>query len=196
MQQLAQRSEFDERGLMIVGLHLSNFDLVLQRLCRQGMKPFVLTIAEPQGGRRMEFEMRKRTGMNLVPVSVGALRQALQYLQRGGMVLTGIDRPILEPRACPRFFGRPAALPMHHIFLATKAKVPIMIMVTNFQPDGKYHVLTSDLIEMDSQPDRGQEMLHNAEKVLCIAEKFIRQAPEQWSVSLPVWPEIMDRIPY
>jgi lauroyl/myristoyl acyltransferase len=195
MQQLSLRPEFDECGLMVVGLHLSNFDLVLQWLCSQGMKPFVLTIPEPRGGRRMEFEMRRRTGMNLVPVSVGALRQALRHLQQGGVILTGIDRPIPDPKANPRFFGHPAALPMHHIFLAIKAKVPVMIMVTNFQADGKYHVLTSDLIEMDPHPDREQEMLQNAEKVLCVAEKFIRQVPEQWSVSLPVWPEIMKQVP-
>jgi phosphatidylinositol dimannoside acyltransferase len=193
-QELARRPEFDGRGLMVVGLHLSNFDFVLQSLCRWGMKPFVLTIPNPQGGRRVEFEMRKRTGMNLVPVSVGALRQALRHLQQGGAVLTGIDRPIPEPKTCPRFFGHPAALPMHHIFLAAKAQVPVMIMVTNFQEDGKYHVLTSDLIEMDSHPDREQEALQNAEKVLNIAERFIRQVPEQWSISLPVWPGIMDQV--
>jgi lauroyl/myristoyl acyltransferase len=36
-QQLARRSEFDDRGLVIVGLHLSDFDLILQWLCRQGI---------------------------------------------------------------------------------------------------------------------------------------------------------------
>lgn len=195
VQQLIRRPEFDERGLVIVGLHLSNFDLVLRGLWVQGMKPIVLTIPNPQGSRRKEFEMRKRTGINLVPVSMSAFRQALRYLQQGGIVLTGIDRPTPQPKASPYFFGRPAALPMHHIFLALKARVPVMIIVANHQADGKYHVLTSDLIEMDPDPDRERETLQNAEKVLRLAEEFIRQAPEQWSVPLPVWPEIMDQVP-
>jgi phosphatidylinositol dimannoside acyltransferase len=194
-EQLALRPEFDKRGLIVAGLHLSSFDLVLQGLTRQGMKPLVLTIPNPQGGRRMEFEMRKQTGMNLVPISVSALKQAVQYLQQGGAVLTGIDRPIPNPKLSPCFFGYPSALPMQHIFLATKAKVPIMIMVANLQNDGKYHVLTSEPIEMDSHPDRETEALQNAGKVLRVAEKFIRQVPQQWSISLPVWPEIMDRVP-
>jgi KDO2-lipid IV(A) lauroyltransferase len=194
-QQLAQRPEFDRRGLVIVGLHLSNFDLVLQWLCRQGLRPLVLTIPDPQGGRRTEYERRRKMGMNLVPASVGAIRQAIRHLQQGGIVLTGIDRPITEPKTCPRFFGRPAALPMHHILLATKAQVAVIVMVTNLQPDGKYHVLTSEPIEMDSHPDREVEALQNAEKVLRVAERFIRQAPQQWSVSLPVWPETLDLAP-
>lgn len=194
-EQLALRPEFDTRGLIIAGLHLSSFDLVLQGLTRQGMKPLVLTIPNPQGGRRMEFEMRKQTGMNLVPISVSTLKQAVRYLQQGGAVLTGIDRPIPNPKLYPCFFGYPSALPVQHVFLATKAKVPIMIMAANLRNDGKYHVLTSEPIEMDSHPDRETETLQNAEKVLRVAEKFIRQVPQQWSISLPVWPEIMNQVP-
>jgi lauroyl/myristoyl acyltransferase len=194
-QQAAKRPEFDNRGLMIAGLHLSNFDLVLQWLFKAGMKPLVLTIPDPKGGRRVEYEIRKRTGMNLLPASVGAFRQALKHLQRGGMVLTGIDRPIDDPEVRPLFFGRLAALPIHHVFLARKARVPIMITVTYLQPDGKYHVFASDLIEMDFCPNSDEAILRNAEKVLAIAETFIRRAPQQWSVPLPVWPESMDLVP-
>jgi phosphatidylinositol dimannoside acyltransferase len=194
-QALIRRPEFDTRGLMLVGLHLSSFDLVMQWLVGQGMKPLVLTIPNPQGGRRLEYEVRKNSGMNLVPASYAALRQALRHLQQGGIVMTGIDRPVPAPRVRPRFFGRPAALPIHHISLAVKARVPVMIMLTTRQPDGKYHVLTSDPIEMDPHKDRTTEEVQNAEKVLGMAERFIRQAPQQWSISLPVWPEALNLAP-
>jgi KDO2-lipid IV(A) lauroyltransferase len=189
---LIRRPEFDKRGLMLVGLHLSSFDLVLQWIIRQGMKPLALTIPNPQGGRRLEYEERKNSGMNLVPASFVALRRALRHLQQGGIVMTGIDRPIPAPRVRPRFFGRPAALPIHHISLAVKARVPVMIMLTTLHRDGKYHVLTSDAIEMDPHGDRTTEEVQNAEKVLGMAERFIRQAPQQWSISLPVWPETLN----
>ena len=180
---------------MIAGLHLSNYDLILQWLCQDGMKPLVLTLAKPQGGRQVEYEFRKQIGINLLPASVGALRQALKYLQRGGMVLTGIDRPIEKPDVCPCFFGRPAALPIHHVFLASKAHVPILVTVTYLQPDGKYRVFASDPIEMVSSPDSDEAVLRNAEKVLTVAEEFIRRAPQQWSVPLPIWPQVMALLP-
>lgn len=194
-QPLVERPEFANRGLMIVGLHLSNFDLILQWLCRQKMKPLVLTIPDPQGGRQMEYEMRKRSGMRLLPASLGALRQAVKHLQEGGMVVTGIDRPIPEPEVCPRFFGRPATLPIHHIFLAMKAHVPVVVAVARLQEDGKYHVFASDFIEMDPYSDSKVGTLRNAEKVLSIAEQFIRQTPRQWSVPLSIWPEVIDLVP-
>ena len=192
---LTQRPEFDQRGLMIAGLHLSSFDLVLQWLSKNGLRPLVLTLPNPVGGRQMEYEIRKRTGMNLIPASIGAFRQALKHLRRGGMVLTGIDRPIEKSEVSPYFFSRPSALPVHHIFLAIKARVPIVITVAYLQKDGKYHVFASDLIEMDSCPNPDETILQNAEKVLAVAETFIRRAPQQWSVPLPVWPQIMDLVP-
>jgi lauroyl/myristoyl acyltransferase len=70
-----------------------------------------------------------------------------------------------------------------------------MVMVTIRQPDGKNHIFTSDPIEMESHPDTDTEMLRNAEKVLSIGEDFIRQAPNQWAVPLPVWPEVLDQTP-
>jgi phosphatidylinositol dimannoside acyltransferase len=180
---------------MVVGVHTSNFDLLLQWLCKGGLKLLVLTIPDPRGGRRKEYEMRKASGMNLVIPSVATIRQTVHYLQQGGAVLTGIDRPIPDPKARPMFFGRPAALPLHHIFLASKAQVPLVLLVTSLEADGKYHLNVSDPIELEPHPDREKAELLNAEKVLAVAEGFIRQMPEQWSESLAVWPETLDLAP-
>ena len=106
--ELIERPEFAERGLVIVGLHLSGFDLILQSICRQGLKALVLTIPDPQGGRLIEYEMRKKTGMNLRPASLNTLRQAVKHLERGGMVLTGLDHPVADTKYQPAFFGHAA----------------------------------------------------------------------------------------
>jgi lauroyl/myristoyl acyltransferase len=192
---LVERPEFSDRGLMLVGLHLSNFDFVLQSMCMQGLKAFALTIPDPQGGQRLEYEMRKKTGMNLVPASVSAIRQAAKHLELGGVVLTGIDRPVFNSKLHPIFFGQASSLPTHHIHLAMKASVPVMIVAARLGTDGRYHVTTSEPIEMESYPDREKGIMRNAERVLKEAEKFILQVPEQWSMSLPVWPDLMDDIP-
>lgn len=194
-QQLTQRPEYTERGLVVAGIHLSNFDLVLQAIYLQGMSALVLTIPEPQGGYRAQYEMRKKTGMNLVPASASALRHSVKHLQAGGAVLTGVDRPVAAPECRPRFFGRPASLPTHYIYLALKAHVPVMVVAAIQKPDGEYHILTSDLIEMQPHPDRQTELLQNVEAVLQVAEGFIRLAPQQWSMTLPVWPEALDQVP-
>jgi len=192
---LVERPEFNGRGLMLVGLHLSNFDFVLQAMSMQGLNALVLTISDPRNGRRIEYETRLKAGTHVVPASVSSLRQAIKHLEKGGVVLTGMDRPIFDVRIRPKFFGWPATLPVHHIYLAIKAKVPVMIVATRLGADGRYHVRTSEPIEMESDSNHEKEVLRNAERVLEEAEKFIAQAPEQWSISLPVWPDLMNRVP-
>ena len=193
--ELIGRPEFAERGLVIIGLHLSGFDLILQSICRQGLQAMVLTIPEPQGGRLIEYEMRKKAGMNLIPASLSTLRQAVKHLERGGMVLTGMDHPIPDTKYHPKFFGHAASLPTHHISLALKAHVPVVIMAAIYQADGTYHVLNSEPVEMECDSDRKREILRNAENVLKEAEKFIRLAPQQWNVPMPIWPQLLDKVP-
>jgi lauroyl/myristoyl acyltransferase len=194
-QRLVKRPEFSDRGLMLVGLHLSNFDFILQSMSMQGLKVLVLTIPDPKNGRRMEYEMRKKSGMNLVPASVSAMRQAVKHLEMGGVVLTGMDRPDFDSNARPKFFGRPSSLPVHYSYLAMKACVPVMIVAASLETDGRYHVTTSEPIEMETYSDYEEGTVRNAERVLKEAERFILQAPEQWSISLPVWPDLMDNVP-
>jgi len=192
---LLERPEFSDRGLMVVGVHLSNFDFVLQSLCLQGMKAFALTIPDPQGGNRLEYEMRKKTGLNVVPASLSAIRQAAKHLELGGIVLTGIDRPVVNSKLHPLFFGQPSSLPTHHIHLAMKTGVPVLVVAAMLGADGRYHVSTSEPIEMESSLDHDKAIGMNAERVLKEAENFVSQAPEQWCMALPVWPDLMDMVP-
>jgi len=192
---LMQRKKFESRGLVVAGLHLSNFDLILQWMCTHGFDPMVLTIPDPHGAHQKEYERRKAAGMNLVPASISAFRQALKHLQQGGIVLTGIDRPIPDANDHPMFFGRPSALPLHYIYLASKAKAPVVVMAVNLSSERKYQILTSELIEMDDHDGDENGDILNAEKVLRIAEELIRKSPGQWGMSLPVWPETLELVP-
>ena len=180
-------SKYDRRGLVVAGLHLSGFDLAFQWLCMDSIKPLGLTIPDPQGGRAMEFQRRLEYGIDLVPGDFQGLRQAIRFLKQGGTVATGIDRPNPAYIPHPTFFGKPAFLPTHHIFLALKAGVPVVVAASSLEATGHYRMTASDLIEMDPHPNRETQLLHNAEKVLSIAEEFIRPDPTQWLITQPVW---------
>jgi lauroyl/myristoyl acyltransferase len=84
---------------------------------------------------------------------------------------------------------------MHYTHLALKAGVPLVVMAAILGPDGIYHILSSDDIEMEYYPDHQEAILINAEKVLQIAASFISQAPLQWATFHPVWPEALDEAP-
>jgi phosphatidylinositol dimannoside acyltransferase len=179
-----------ESGVVIVGVHLSNFDLVAHEAARRGLKAMMLAYTNPGKGYQWQNELRRRAGLELVPASTQAARQAVRRLKQGGNVLTGIDRPIQDVKYQPIFFGRPANLPVHHVYLALAAQAPIVVVAAIKQPDDSYYIQVSEAVQMQPCLDREKEILVNAERVLKVAEGMIRQAPEQWSMFFPVWPGI------
>jgi lauroyl/myristoyl acyltransferase len=189
--ELIHRPEFSKRGLVIAGIHLSNFDMVFQMGGLAGMRALALTLPELSAGYRKQLEMRVKNSLHILQATVGNIKYAVDYLKAGGLLITGIDRPDNSYIYRPKFFGRPAAVPIHHVFLALKANVPVVVAATVKNADGKYHFMFSDPIEMEPNPDRKTEILLNAERVLMIAEKYIRIDPCQWSMTFPVWPEAM-----
>lgn len=193
--QLVQRSEFSDRGLVLVGVHMSNFDMAFQMGGLAGIKGLVLTLPELNAGYQKQVDMRTSKGMQILQASVGTIKHCVDHLKAGGMVITGIDRPDESYIYRPKFFSRPAAVPIHHIFLALKARVPVIVAATIKRSDGKYHFMFSEPIELQPHPDRHTEIIVNAEMILHIAEDYIRQDISQWSMTFPVWPEAMNQVP-
>lgn len=190
-----ERSRRKRGGLVLVGVHLCGFDLALQAAGLRGLDALLITLPDLDGGYQWQFEMRKRAGLEIEPASVAVLHKAIRRLQEGGIVLAGIDRPVPGVKRRPRFFGRPASLPIDHIKLALKAEVPIVVGSCVLQSDGTYEFLISEDIYMQTHPDKEVELLTNAETVLQAAEEIICQAPHQWAMFYPVWPEAMEETP-
>ena len=195
---LIARSQEKHHGVVVTGVHLSNFDLVLQAAAWRGLRGIALTLpdgTENQEAVEWQHAFRRHSGLELLPASLPNFRQVIQRLQAGETVLTGIDRPVSSAKYYPAFFGRPAHLPIHYIHLALAARVPLMVFAARQKPDGLYQLLASEEIDLQHYSDRQVELVSNAERVLELAASFIRQAPGQWSVTLPIWPEVMPDMP-
>jgi len=197
IEKLIERSHLldSDQGVVVVGLHLSNFDFGLLNVFRKGLHALVISLTEFPGGYQRQFDLRRSTGMEIVTASMPTFRRAIARLQAGEVVLTGLDFPMPDLKYHPRFFGHPASVPVHYVQLALKAHVPIVLGAIELQDDRNYHFLLSDPISMQPYPDRQAEIIRNAETVLSVAEGFIRKAPHQWVMFHPIWPDLMDRVP-
>ncbi|MGE5221998.1 MAG: lysophospholipid acyltransferase family protein [Omnitrophica WOR_2 bacterium] len=180
---------------VFVFIHLAYFDFVGQSGFFRDLDILAVALPQTRGGYLWQNEKRRKAGMQIVSGNTAGLIKALDYLKSGGDVLTGMDRPISDYRYCPRFFNRPAAMPVHAIYLALKARVPVRVIGTYLQQDGTIQVLYSEPIEMHPLPDRHASLVTNAETVLKVIEGFIRRAPQQWAMTFPVWPDMLDKVP-
>ncbi len=190
MEALIARSQEAHQGMILAGVHLSGFDIVAQATAQRGLRAGVLSLPQASPAVEWQHSFRRQAGMEILPPSLANLRRAIQRLEAGEFMLTGIDRPMPDLKHCLKFFGRPAHLPTHHITLALRARVPIIVMAPVRGPDDRYRLYLSEELFLRPYSDRDQEIECNAERVLETAAALISQAPRQWAVTRPVWPEV------
>lgn len=176
-------------GAVVVGAHVSGFNLILLRLSQE--PPGVLLLTRPGLGgiHGLENALRRRFGLAAVPTSLASLRRAVRVLREGGKIITGVDRP--DPDGRPlTFFGRRAVLPLGHVRIASRAGVPILVTDILLDGPGQY---TLDGTSLEPPPAKGASQARIdsvAEEILRLLEQGIRRRPASWLMFLPVWPPV------
>jgi len=186
----------EDQGYLVVAPHLSNFDLVVARLVKNGFKAKVLSYPNPGSGYQLQNEIRKSYGLDLVPLGDSILEaEIMEYLKAGGIVATGIDRPVpsRKKRHYTKFFGKPSPLPLGYITTALAADVPIIVVASFMHPDGSYGLRLSKPILLEKFDNKLDNIILNAERVLKKIEEFILLSPEQWLMYYPVWPDQLNQ---
>lgn len=175
------------RGLFVLISHMSAFDLCGIAFSHWAPSPpQALSLADPPPGFEFVNNLRARGRGTITPISPETLRLAMQYLRDGGIVATGVDRPIPNGNEPVTFFGQTAYLPTGYIRIPLKTDCLVMTMA--FRYDGeRYHVMANPAMEMVRTGDRERDVRLNVQRVLAQIEGFVRMAPDQWMVFTPVW---------
>jgi lauroyl/myristoyl acyltransferase len=184
------QSQAQGRGVIIVGAHLSGFNMFFMMIARNNWPVQILSYYAEEGSYQSDNIFRKRFGLNVTPISPASLRQAVQRLKSGGCVLTGIDRPDTGGELLT-FFGRPTRLPIGHTRLALRTGASIMIVAVQKGQPGAYHVVGSGLIEIEHHEDEHMHARALAQRVLDQMESYIRERPSEWMMFIPVWPDVL-----
>ena len=183
----------DKQGYVVVAPHLSNFDIVVARLVMGGFKGKVLSYPNPGSGYQLQNNIRKSLGMDITPLGDSRLEsEIVEILKAGGLVATGIDRPMpsRKKKHYVSFFGHPSPLPLGYITTALAADVPIIPVASIMLPNGKYGFKYAEPIYLERFKNKLDNILINAERVLKVIESFIQEVPEQWLMYYPVWPDL------
>lgn len=177
------------RGAVVLGLHMSSFDLSMIAIGAHGVPIHVLTLADPGAGFQIQNRLRARAGIEVTPISSESLRLAIQRLSSGWTVFTGGDRPVQGEQASIEFFGRPSFLPVGPVRLATISGAPVVVASCHHDPGVGYVVEFTGPIEMVRTGSRHQDIFSNARRVAAVIEGYVRAHPEQWLMFHRLWPE-------
>jgi lauroyl/myristoyl acyltransferase len=151
----------------------------------------LLSVADPTEGYQWQNDVRAEVGFEVTPVSMEALKRAARNLAEGRSVLSGLDRPLPRAdKAMPTFFGHPSPLPLMHVRLAMRARVPVVVLSAPRAADGRYLLYASDPIEMLGDRPTPETLLANAERCLAPVERWIAESPSQWAMPHRAWPDL------
>lgn len=190
LQYFLERVKSNKESTLGLLLHMGAFDLSGYAIAIRGARPLILSYPNPNPGYQWHNELRKQAGLDVEPLSMETFQQATRHLREGGTVITGVDRPWPGGHYNPIFFGYPSEIPVTTIQMAIRTETPIMLLACIRQPDERYILHASEIIEMEKIQDRQEELEMNARKVFSRAEEFIRETPEQWAMFYPVWPKV------
>jgi len=174
------------RGVIIATIHLGNFDFVTQVLAARSVKLTVLVEPiNPPALLRMFISLRESKGLTFVPVASGSLKTVIKALRRGEVVALTYDRAIQESGLAVSFFGAETKIPVGAIAIAQKTGSAILPAFAVRDGLDRYNIFIEPPIRF--YPPNGHTLEEEAEKLVGLMEKYIRQHPEQWVVFEPIW---------
>jgi lauroyl/myristoyl acyltransferase len=176
------------QGTLLLGLHMSSFDLSMLSVASRGIPAQVLTLADPGEGFRVQDRLRATVGVEVTPISPGSLRLAIRRLQSGWIVFTGVDRPVLDEHQPVTFFGRPSNLSTGPARIALLSGATVLVASCHYSPYVGHVVNFTGPVEMARSSDRSHDIQTNARRIASVIEQHVRAYPDQWLMFHPVWP--------
>lgn len=177
------------RGVLLLGMHLSNFDLALLSFGAHGLPIQALSLANPHAGFQILNQLRAEAGFEITPISPTSLRRAIHRLKTGGIVMTGMDRPDPQDRALVPMFGREAFLPLGPARLALLTKASVFLGACHYTPGLGYAIVVEGPLELSLSGNRQADIYANTCRFAAFMETQIETYPEQWMMFHPFWPQ-------
>lgn len=174
-------------GCLLLGAHISNFDLGILALGTVGLPIQALSLPNPNEGFTIFNRLRAKWGLEITPITPQSLRQAIRRLKDGGLVMTAFDRPIPDDQHLIPFFGRPAYFALGPARLAVMTKAKVFMGSCHYEA-GKGYIMHAQPIEMVYSGNRQSDIETNACRMAEVLEGYVRQYPEQWLMFHPFWP--------
>lgn len=179
-----------QSGLILIGMHLGNIDVVGQIIAARG---YVMTVpVEPLRPKRL-FErtqrLRQKMGINAVPAGIAA-RPMLAALKRGEIVGMMCDRNISDSGLEVEFFGRKTVVSRGPAWLARRSRAPAVVGFGVRRGAEGFRGYVQGPLSIPQTENEDADVQAIAQTIMAMAEDNIRRYPEQWAMFSPVWSQI------
>jgi lauroyl/myristoyl acyltransferase len=200
-EELLYEAADEGRGVVIMGAHLGNLEFAASRLAHRFRMIAPVERMQPERLFALFCALRNHHNLHIVPAdSRDALREMLDWLKGGGVLIIVADRHILGAGERVDFFGEPAAFATAPMALALRSGAPIICAFSWRTGPGRAHGVFSRLTWADQDDGapaagggrartRGADETRRALRAyVAQIERIIAAHPESWVSALaPVW---------
>lgn len=174
------------KGVVVASAHLGPISVVGQMLSAHGYDVVLPVEAEHSEFQRAVNRARRGMGMQLVPTDTPlAVYRALRERKIFGVLA---DRAVTRVGERVLFFGRETLMPSAHVALALRSGAPLVPAFSG-REDGRFTASFEPPLSLVSTGDRDADVRDGVQKWTAVLERYVRRAPEQWTVFERVWPE-------
>ncbi len=175
------------KGLIVITLHLGNWEIGLALLARLGRPvSVVLRPEEAEGPARFEAEARAHPGVRTVTAGDSAWNglDLLLALRRGEIVAIQGDRPFGPVTGRTTLFGAPLDLPTGPLRLAQASGAPVLLVCCALRGHSRYRFHLERPLRVGPGEDAARAALRDLAGGI---ERIVRRYPTQWFNFYDMW---------
>lgn len=172
------------KGVIFASAHLGPVSVVGQMLLAHGYP-----VALPIEIERSDFQRavnRARGGAGLQLIRTDSFRGIFRVLREGKMLGILADRAVTGVGQRVEFFGREALLPSAPVVLSLRTGAPLLPAFAG-RSDGVLTASFEPPIDIPNTGDREADVREGVQRFARVLERYVRQAPDQWTVFEDFW---------
>jgi lauroyl/myristoyl acyltransferase len=176
------------QGVLVVSAHMGSWE-VAAAIWSATITPVALFAEELEPPELFAWyrTTRQRLGISVLPLNRSGLKQVVQALAAGEMIVTAVDRDVSGTGILVDFFGKPARIPTGPAALALRRGAPLLPVCVFRLPDDTYVAEGWEPIWARPSGDREADIRRLTEQLVRHLERIIRAHPEQWHMPHRIW---------
>jgi KDO2-lipid IV(A) lauroyltransferase len=178
------------QGIVLASAHYANPEFAAQALAGIGLRVFALVepLNPPELDRLMRG-LRLKHGHRYEPVGFGAIKDAMLWLRKGGIVCILIDRDIQKRGIELELCGAKAKFPTGAADLALRTNAVLLPGWVRRTGGFKIRADIGPPLDLIRTGNHEQDVRVNSQRLLDVFECELKKDPGQWSVLEKIWPD-------
>jgi Kdo2-lipid IVA lauroyltransferase/acyltransferase len=168
------------KGIVAITAHCGCFEMLLHYFAAQGFNSFA--IGKEVYDRRLDRLVTKmRSGPNITYIySSENPRTIIRLLKEGKLMGALIDQDTRVDGVFVHFLGKLAYTPSTPVKLAMRYDIPVFVVTTARQENGKHRIFVSERVALRKWGDETRDRVKNVETVNDLISATILKYPTQW----------------